>query len=230
MAPVLAIPVLNRPDLLAKCLQSIDHDVDLLVIDNSPQGFAAELIVEHYLGPFYVTEPPANLGYPASVNLAIKTHPSDPYWLVANADTEFAPGDLARLCAEMDKGGPRWVGIVDWRVFGLTAAAVDAAGFWDENFHPAFCEDADYERRCDLTGVNRYFIDGATSHVRSVTLGEERYARGNARSFPANAAYYQAKWGGPLRGGERFTTPFNEGGHPRDWILDRRRLAANSWT
>ena len=230
MAPVLSIPVINRPDLLARCLQSIDYEVDLLVIDNSPRGFAAELIVEHYLGEFFVTEPPANLGYAASVNLAIRTHPRDPFWLFANADTEFGTGDIERLVTEMERGGPRWVGVTDWRLFGLTAEAVDLAGLWDENFHPAFCEDADYEYRCDLTGVTRYFIDGATSHVGSAALGDDRYARGNARSYPANLAYYQAKWGGPLRGGERYTTPFDRGGSARDWTLERRRLAANEWT
>ena len=226
---LLCIPVLNRPDLLAKCLASIDYPVDLLVIDNSPEAFAAEVVAEHYAGDYFVTEPPANLGYGASVNLAIRTHPKDPFWLVANADVEFAPGDLERLVTEMSQGAG-WVGITDWRVFGLSAEAVDRAGFFDEGFHPAFCEDADYERRCDLTGVSRYFIDGQTTHVRSVTLGEERYARRNAQTYPSNLAYYEAKWGGPLRGGERFSTPFDSGAHPRTWSLDRRRLADNDWS
>jgi GT2 family glycosyltransferase len=228
--PLLTVPVINRPDLLAKCLQSIDTDVDLLVIDNSPQGFAAELIVEHYLGAFFITEPPANLGYAGSVNHVIQTRPELPYWLFANADTEFGEGDIERLCAEMDKGGPRWVGVTDWRLFGLTAEAVDLAGFWDANYHPAYCEDADYERRCDLAGVTRYFIEGTTSHVGSVCYrSDERNARHNARTYPENVRYHQAKWGGPPRA-EVFTSPFDRGGSVKDWTLDRGRLAAQRWT
>ena len=230
MAPVLAIPVLNRPDLLAKCLASIDTDVDLIVIDNSPAGFAAELIVEHYLGEFFVTEPPANLGYGPSLNHVIQTRPAEPFWLFANADVEFGAGDLDRLIAEMEKGGG-FVGVTDWRVFGLSAATVDTVGFFDPNFYPAYAEDADYERRCDLAGVSRYFIDGTTSHVGSVCYrSDERNARHNARTYPANVAYYIEKWGGAPRGGETYTTPFNRGGDLGDWRLDRRRLAANQWT
>ena len=37
--PLLAIPILNRPDLLEACVASIDADVGrLLIIDNSPTG------------------------------------------------------------------------------------------------------------------------------------------------------------------------------------------------
>lgn len=230
MAPLLAVPVLTRPDELARCLQSIDTDVDLLVIDNSPQGFAAATVVEHYEGEFFVTEPPANLGFSASVNLAIRTRPKDPFWLISNADVKYGPGDLDRLIAEMEKGGPRWVGLTDWRVFGLSAEAVDAVGFWDENYHPCYVEDVDYEWRCDLAGVPRYFIEGTTEHIRSIVLEDAKYARHNARTYPSNVAYHVAKWGGPPRGGERFTTPFDAGGDIRDWRLSRERLAANDWT
>jgi GT2 family glycosyltransferase len=227
---VLAIPVLNRPELLAKCLQSIDYPVDLMVIDNSPEGFAAELIVEHYLGEFFVTEPPANLGVAASWNLVIKTHPDDPFWLIANADTEFGPGDIENMVDEMHNGGARWVGMNgDWRLMGLTAEAVDKAGFFDENYHPIYCEDADYEWRCDLAGVTRYFINGTTTHVGSVSYrSDERSARNNARTYPANVAYHVAKWGGGPRA-EVYRTPFDRGGDIRAWTLDRARLAAQRW-
>lgn len=230
MAPVLAIPVLTRPDELARCLQSIDTEVDLLVIDNSPQGFAAATIVENYEGDFYVTEPPANLGFSASVNLAIRTHPADPFWLVANADVVFGAGDLDRLTTEAEKGGARWVGLTDWRVFALTAEAVDAVGFWDENYHPCYVEDCDYEWRCHLAGVPFYALDSSTEHIRSIVLEDAKYARANAKTYPSNLAYHAAKWGGPPRGGERFDTPFDAGGGIGDWRLSRERLAANDWT
>lgn len=228
---VLAIPVINEPGLFEKCIASIDFPVELLVIDNSPEGFAAEIVERTCRGDYFVTEPPANLGFAASVNLVIKTHPADPYWLIANADVEFGKGDLEHLCAEMDKGGPRWVGITDWRVFGLSSDAVDMAGLFDEQYYPVYCEDADYEYRCKLVGVPHYFIEGTTSHVGSVSYrSDQRYARHNSRTYPANIEYYLRKWGGHPRGGETFSTPGNQGGNVADWRLDRARLAANRWT
>lgn len=229
LIPVLGIPCISRPDLLARCVASIDYPVGrLVIIDNSPDGLDDPPLPEP-VRSYFMAEPPANLGFAASANLVIRTHPAAPWWAIANADTEFAPGDLARFAEAMDGDGPRCVGIVDWRIFGLNQETVDTVGFLDENFHPAFCEDADYEYRCTLAGVPLTYLVGDTTHVRSVTLGDNRYAQGNARSYPANRAYYREKWGGDLRGDERFTTPFDAGGSVRDWTLDRRRLAANEW-
>lgn len=217
MTPVLIIPVLNRPDLLARCIASIDIPVRLLVIDNG--GAAFDVVPEDA----WLLDMPTNLGYPASVNLGIKCYPHEPYWLVSNADVEYGPGDLQRLCdAEGD-----WVGLTDWRTFKLTAHAVETVGFWDENYHPAFCEDADYERRCDLAGLRRTFIEGQTSHVGSVTLEDHR--ADNARSYPENVAYHARKWGAGVRMPGGFATPFDRGQGLGDWTLDLRRLRSQAW-
>jgi GT2 family glycosyltransferase len=224
---ILGIPILNRPDLFAACIDSIDIPVQLVVIDNSPEGFAPEYVPESA----WVVQPPSNLGVAASWNLVIATAPKDPYWLIANADTRFGPGDLARLCAEMEQGGPRWVGMNgDWRVFGITAECVERVGWFDPNFAPIYCEDADYEYRCSLAGVPWYFLNGGAEHVGSVSYrSDERNARHNARTYPENLRYYQEKWGGSPRGGEAFTSPWNLGGHVGDWRLRLERLRANAW-
>ncbi len=225
---VLGIPVINRPDLLAACLGSIDADVTVVVIDNTGTGVLGDLAAE--LRPdAVIVDPPSNLGVAASWNLIISSYPQDGHWLIANADTVFAPGDLERLIAEVDTDEPRWVGVNgDWRVFGINAAAVELAGFFDPNFHPIYCEDADYEYRCTLAGVRWDFIEGLSSHVGSVCLDDHR--RDNDRTYPANVAYYRAKWGGDLRGGERYDTPFDEGGAVADWTLSLKRLRDLTWT
>jgi GT2 family glycosyltransferase len=229
--PLLAIPVINRPDLLTRCLASIDTVPDrVLVIDNSPDGL--DFTVPAQLEPvLYIEAPASNLGVAGSWNHAIKTHPQAPWWGIANADTEFAPGDLDALASEMERGGPRWVGVNgDWRVFGLSFEAVQMAGLFDENHHPIYLEDCDYERRCDLVGVPRYFIDGGSTHVGSAAYrSDERYARANARTYPENVAYYRAKWGGGPRGGERFATPFDSGSSVAAWSLDINRLRDLAW-
>lgn len=225
---ILGVPVLNRPDLFGKCVGSIDHPVHLVAIDNSPEGDWVGEIAMAYDGAVTVAQPAANLGFTASVNHVIRSFPREGRWFVANADTVFAPGDLARLDAATT--GPVWTGIVDWRVFGLTGETVDRVGLWDENFFN-YCSDADYEWRCHLAGVEQVRLPGLTGHVGSVSYqGDPRYAHQNARSYPRERAYYRAKWGGDLRGGEAFTTPFDAGGHLGDWRLDVSALRDTAWT
>lgn len=227
MIPVLGIPCIGRPDLLAECVASIDHPVGrLVIVDNSPAG---DLTADPppFVGALVITRPPDNLGYAGSINHIIRTHADAPWWAIANADTRFGPGDLAALESAMAQAG--LVGVIDWRIFGLTFEAVERVGLWDENFHPAYCEDADYEYRCTLAGVPWGFIRGSSTHVGSVTIQEGHYAQRNAVTYPANRAYYRAKWGGDLRGGERFTTPFDAGGSVADWRLDIRRLRDQRW-
>lgn len=226
---ILGVPILTRPDMLARLLDSIDEPWHVVVIDNSDGPEIAEACEGRDVS---LVMAPANLGVAASWNLVIRTHPAEPWWCLSNADTELAPGDLARLAAEMDKPGPRWVGMNgDWRVFGINAEAVQRVGFFDENYHPCYCEDADYERRCALAGVPWYFIPGGATHEAetSAIASDMRYMRANARSYPSNVAYFEAKWGGRLRGGERFSTPFDRGGSIRDWSLDLSRLRNQSW-
>lgn len=223
MAVVLGIPVISRPDLFAACLRSIDHPVRLVIIDNSGTGEYGDIAAE--LRPdALIVEPAANLGWTGSVNHIIRSFPNDPEWLIANADTTFAPGDLERLTAE--PGG--LVGVVDWRVFKLTAETVERVGFWDENYF-VYCSDADYERRCDLAGIDRHFITGASTHVGSVTLQVPRYGARNRESYPHEVAYFRRKWGVAVRESGGYTTPFDQGGSVADWRLDLKHLRATHW-
>lgn len=224
MIPVLGIPFLTGQIDLGHCVESVDIEADLVVIDNSDSG-----LYDHRWDAF-VMEMPNNIGVAASWNLIVKAYPAEPFWLIANHDTVFAPGDLQRLIDEMQKPGPRWVGMSgDWRVFGINAECIEQVGWFDESFHPCYCEDADYEYRCTLAGVPWYFIEGGTTHVGSASIKDPRYAPGNARSYPSNRARYREKWGGELRGGETFTTPFDRGGSVGDWSLELSRLRDNAW-
>lgn len=234
MIPLLAFPVINRPDLLARAVATIDHPVDLLlIIDNSETGGMADACeIPQVVRHVFVAEQPHNLGYAASINYTIQTHPELPYWVIANADIALGPGDLAALERVMDDGA--MVGRIasDWRCFGLSAECIDTVGFWDLNYHPVFVEDCDYEWRLHLAGIVPVDItDHNTSHIGSVSYTDSGNPnrRFNEKSYPANRAYHIEKWGGDIRGGETYTTPFNRGGSIRDWTLDRRRLAELRW-
>ena len=228
--PVLGIPALNRPDLLRRHIASIDVPIErLFVIDNSPDGSmgdaADELGVE-------VVDVGCNLGVAASWNLIMQANPAAAWWMIANVDQEYGLGDLELLATEMVDREPKVACLFRFGAFGINAAALDRVGWFDENFAPIYCEDADYEYRCQLAGVPIIDLPSKTRELDggSVTYRSDlRYARRNAATYPANVAYYEAKWGGPLRGGERFATPFDRGGSVADWTLDARRLRDNAW-
>lgn len=232
VVPVLGIPILNHPDLLRACIASIDHPVGrLVIVDNSPEGQMAEVAFDaapDCVEQVFVTEPPDNLGYGASANLVYRTNAHAEWWAIANADIVFAPGDLARLAEAMD-AEPKLVGLRDLRVFGVNLAFLRTVGLFDENFHPAYCEDVDLRYRARLAGVPTSFLDTETTHIGSVCYQRDaRYVHQNSRSYPRNVAYYEAKWGGPM-GRERYETPFDRGGSVADWTLDIGRIRDNAW-
>lgn len=230
---VIGVPCINRPDLLERFLRSVDTGWPVVVIDNSDGlevADAADRVADDGWDVSVVSMP-SNLGVAASWNLIIRTHTAASWWCIANADAELAPGDLDRLALEMDKPGPRWVGMNgDWRVFGINRECVEAAGLFDEGFYPCYLEDCDYEYRCSLVGVPWYFIDGGATHEGSAAIrSDPRLAARNAVTYPANLARYREKWGGTHRGGETFTTPWNKGGSVRDWTLELSRLRELRW-
>jgi GT2 family glycosyltransferase len=231
MIHVLAIPALNRPDLLRRHLASIDEPVErLFVIDNSPDGSMGEAATE--LG-VEVVDVGCNLGVAASWNLAMQINPRAPWWMLANVDQEYGPGDLGRVTAAMADPEARVACLCRFGAFGINRACLERVGWFDENFHPIYAEDADYEHRCLLAGVPVVDLPSATVQLDGGSVSwrsDPAYATANARTYPANLAYYEAKWGGPLRGGERFATPFNAGGLVAEWTLDPARLREQAWS
>lgn len=232
MIPVLAIPVLNRPDLLAQSVATIDEPVGtLLIIDNSTElgmGDIAEDALPSCVERLVVVEPATNLGVAASWNFAIRSYPEG-WWCIANGDIAFAPGDLASLASAVETRPDDISCLVEFAAFGLTPTVVDRLGWFDENFVPIYYEDTDYRYRAHLEGVAVVDLPSTTRHAGSVSYRGNAHAADNARTYPANADYYRRKWGGD-RGSERFTTPFDAGLPTSFWRLDRARLADQRWT
>lgn len=229
MRPVLGIPVLRPREVhyLRRLVGAVHEQVRLVVIDNSAGAIDWDWLPDDV----WLTQPMGNLGVAASWNLVIRATPDEPYWLIANADTELGPGDLEHVMSECAKGGARWVGIGgDWRLFGITADCIDRVGWFDENFHPIYCEDADYERRCALAGVpwdNSHPAQGKHHGGHSWRGTESTYD--NERTYPQQVAYFCAKWGVPnVRATGGFSTPF--GRDVADWAPPSlSRLRSLGW-
>lgn len=216
MIPVLIVPVL-LPQRIGAMLASVDVPVGRRIVIDNGAGLDLEGVITL----------PHNIGVAASWNLGIKLTPRAPWWFITNDDIVYAPGDLARLCGLMADASPRVVTLAGMASFGINRAALRAVGWFDEGFHPAYCEDADFEYRCRLAGVPMYPIPVALRHWTSSTIADPRYGRQNDRTYPANVDWFRRKWGGPLRGGEVFTRPFN--GDDPGPQPDIDRLAELGW-
>ena len=226
MIPILGIPILNRPELLWRMLRSIDVPVgEIIVIDNGdcihevPDGVPS----------FTHVWPGYNMGVAASWNHIIKMRPRAPWWAIFNFDLTMAEGDCERLITTMDETGGL-VLLAGMSAFGLDHATVRKAGWFDENFVPAYFEDDDYKHRCRLADITVTSLPWGAAHEISATMrASDHLQRQNFYTFPLNRDYFRQKWGGsPYR--EVFTTPFDAGGSPRDWTLEIDRLADQHWT
>ena len=90
-------------------------------------------------------------------------------------------------------------------------SAFDKVGYYDVNFYPAYFEDNDYARRCDLLGVKYGTVESAVFyHFWSRSIHEGGLKQLNDRRFTHNRAYYAHKWGG-LVGKETYDLPFGNG-------------------
>lgn len=220
--PVLGVPVLNHYDFLETMLASVNVEVERYIIVDNGGTYATNAMWTN------VIQPGTNLGVAASWNSIIKASPSAPWWCIVSNDLIFAEDDLPKLVNHFESHANIAM-LFDFAAFGIHRETVSRVGWFDENFHPAYCEDNDYVRRCGLLGTEVTAIPAGYTHYRSSTIqSDERWARENMRTFPQNQGYYYLKWGGPPTE-EEFTTPFNGGGSPREWSLDIARLSALTW-
>lgn len=231
--PVMIVPVLNRPDLLYAMLASIDHPIEkVIIIDN---GDVVDIHGDwtptlRGVQPIHIISPGHNLGVGASWNLGVKASPLADWWLIANSDLEWGAGDLARIEAQIEPRAAILYKSLGLAAFVLTPPTLAAVGWFDENIHPAYNEDLDYARRCELAGVRSVEVGFTGSHVGSATIHSDPVLRWrNGQTHAANDAYYAEKWGGAKQGGETFDTPFGKGGHVGDWRLDIERLRRQAW-
>lgn len=162
--PLLGIPILNRPDLLLRLLDSLDHPVETLaIVDNSiasglPDSAALNRLLTQLereppagIGRVRVARPFTNQGVASSWNAILTSFPEAPFALLVNNDVVFAPGILAQVIQRIDPSRPQFLPLLpdpqEFSAFAITPAAWDRVGLFDANFHPAYCEDLDYAER-----------------------------------------------------------------------------------
>lgn len=249
MIPVLGIAYYNRPDLLARCLRSIDYKLGTLVIvDNSPEG--CPFSIDHFNFNIHpaeiVTIRHPNAGWAASCNEVIKLFPKAAWWLLVNNDIQFASGDLKK----MDEAAWAEVGTAGFNLdsaaalFGnhgaswwtITWRGVQRVGLLDENFYPCYLDDCDWCYRAKLAGAKTITVEGCQSvHGDDKAPGSctihssEELRQKNHRTHGRLFDYYREKWGG-VNEHEVYQHPFNNPNWPvQFWIYRPEFRRAQQW-
>lgn len=150
-----------------------------------------------YDGKATVLNMPANLGVAGSWNLGIKSFPLAPYWVIASNDIKYAPGQLQKLA---DTSSPDVVikTSESWSSFSIGSNIVKKVGLFDENYHPAYYEDNDYEDRMDRLGLSDLLKSAdinVIAYGASTTMqhSQELFNR-NIATNESNYQYWQDKF------------------------------------
>ncbi|MCP9798814.1 hypothetical protein KBY81_14600 [Cyanobium sp. Lug-B] len=228
--PLLGIPILNRPDLLLRLLDSLDAPVEILaIVDNSLQagledGEALSRLLARLereppapIGRVQVARPFSNLGVAASWNAILTAFPDAPYALLVNNDVVFAPGVLAGLIQQIDPARPQFLPLLpapqEFSAFAITPGVWNRVGLFDANFHPAYCEDLDYAERLRRSAAIEWIAPETLQRLQqqanpdaSATIGSDpRLAACNRTTYLLNCLW--------LHSSRRLRNP-----HPGTWM------------
>lgn len=216
----LAVPTLNRYDLLREMLASLERSTvmpeRILVLDNG--GRLKERIRRDGALPLWDrTEISVVIGHgrslAASWNTAIRWGLTDrSAVIITNDDIQWEPDSYRSLVdglcyGEPDMGTTENVG--GFVCFALTRELVEKVGEFDTRFFPAYFEDEDYRYRMKLAGVYPRSVPGARiQHVESASLQAMDSAQRELFKgyFQRNVTLYRQKWGGVV-GEEQYEEP-----------------------
>lgn len=217
---LIGIPVISNIHFIEECLASIDYDqVDVALVNNS--------INEHFVNQINalavkynvtVVQQPKNIGVAAAWNVLMRAMDRCGYLklLISNSDVTY-PAGVLKQAFETDLEDDGSITCVDrsFCSFIVTPQTIEAIGYFDENFYPAYFEDNDFGHRIKLAGKRIQKLGLKFEHRDSTTIKNDRiFAVGNSVTFPMNQAYYQRKWGGGP-GREKSKNPF---GNPENDI------------
>jgi GT2 family glycosyltransferase len=222
MIPVIGIPVLNRGDLLLRCIRSIDYPYGKLVIVNNGADPGVCAVLEQLQRAdrdrLLVLAPGCNLGVAASWNRIIRELPDADYWLLVGNDMMFAREDLLKIHRFVTLHASQVTCPANWghSLFAVTNYGWRKIGSFDENFWPGYSEDQDHMYRVKLSGEPWADVpDIHATHGEAPSWGSHTvYA--DPELFQVfkkyqenNLMYYREKWGG-APGEEQFTHPYND--------------------
>lgn len=181
--PVLGIPVLNVPKLVARLVSSINAPVDKLVFihnrdEGQPNAELAQTLQRiqtarpRNINSVHIHTFRRNLGVSAAWNAIMLFHTA-PWYLICNSDIKFEPSALAFIIASVDVRQPTcvWTFGIGMSAFAIANHTKESTGFFDENYFPAYSEDCDYVKRLSITQCPIAEVGGAHGKKRFLHTG-----------------------------------------------------------
>ena len=197
MVPVVIIPVLNRYDLLERCIDSLDYPIEKLIIIDNGGKIAQDCLMMPRNSKHeerFILDMPSNLGVATSWNLGIKMTPFAAGWILLNSDAWFMPNKLEEFWKSCDVNEIHLTGSPEWACAWIGSQVVKEVGLFCEAFHPAYFEDNDYERRAVRLGKNIRKSQDIIVHDNSSTLlADVAYQEKNAATFHANHELFKLR-------------------------------------
>lgn len=176
---------------------------DVLVVNNTgDSAFGEELLSQGW-----VIVGRRNIGVAAAWNLGrrqVLTAELD-YLIITSSAMIYLQG-MVDLIEKLptDPAFPTTTGF-GWHCKPIPRQQLLDVGEFDEQFFPAYYEDADFERRSMLAGWN----GGIPFPVSAIDLGSGHGAMRVSINYEELARKWEQKWGGP-HGAELFSTPYNK--------------------
>lgn len=204
---VVAIPTLNRADLLNEALTNyfIDFKETLIVIcDNGNQEIVSR---EHN---FEILRSRTNLGVAKSWNLLMEFAEKQgaTHVLMLNDDIYLGKTEIQiQSVLQVWKNMAFINSYQQWSAYVLTVQAWKEFGKFDENIFPAYFEDNDAHYRMKLLDMNMVYTEKLNPAIFRNSMTIEKDASLN-ENFLKNRSYYIKKWGG-APGNEKYLVPFN---------------------
>lgn len=228
--PNLGLTVYNRYDLLKRFFESLDPEVSIpsiSVVINSKKDRNEE-VIQYISSKWTQTEwiyAGYNLGISASWNLIIKKYLiENEHAFVSQDDVMFKDGALKKAAEYYQQNKDAdYTGFFGYGFFAVSRKCIREVGFFDENFYPAYSEDADYNRRLNLTPGLKIrncpvpVVHGDEVHPNGCTT---KTVPGGRKKIHMSTTRMLNKWGG-YPPNAQFSHPFNNPAlSHKDWVLD----------
>jgi hypothetical protein len=189
--------------MVDRCIEMLDIDPDRVLIINNNK----EPICKRYEGRgFKILYPTEELGCSRAWNLGLKE--GHDWTFIVSCQMRFPEGfsAIAQMLEESQSDKIFWTP-QGWHLVAINKKVVEAIGYFDENFYPAYMEDSDYMRRLSLAGIDL----GGYHDIPTYCQKTSQAMSSGATTNPARStAYWIKKWGNEDMGNPKFDKPFGD--------------------
>jgi hypothetical protein len=203
------VPVVNRFDLLKRCIDSLSIRLttEPVIVNNSGK----ELPDEFHRCPIVTPKSPLTFSQTQNLMLELVVKTRKPLYFFMHADAEDNEGILDKLFDMAMIQRDKWsVIFTNYDALAcFNTEAMQAIGGWDEGFE-WYTSEVDTYRRLRLAGYPTLESGLRVKHTPSQTLNSDPEIRRRvSEGYAQRLERYRLKWGGDA-GNEKFEVPYGK--------------------